>query len=127
MIKRPCARCLVVMVERGFCERCRPASASAINERERGSSAARGYGWMWQRARAYFLAEHVACGDPYKRHVGVLVPATDVDHIQAVHGLEDPLFWNRDNWQALCHTCHAYKTTQVDGGLGRLKKRGINT
>jgi 5-methylcytosine-specific restriction protein A len=120
-MRRPCARCFKVLVDRGYCSGCQSQSATAINERERGSSSARGYGGAWPRARRNYLALHAICVDPYKRHPLVIVPATDVDHIQAVTGPDDPLFWVVDNWQALCHMCHAYKTTRVDGGLGRLK------
>lgn len=123
MIKRPCAGCFAVMVERGYCDRCRPASARAMTERDRGTSAERGYGAAWARARRAYLAQHVACMDTYKRHPLVMMPATDVDHVRAVSGPEDPLFWDRSNWQALCHACHAYKTARVDGAFGRLKAR----
>jgi 5-methylcytosine-specific restriction protein A len=108
-------------VTEGYCQACRPASSSAINERERGSASARGYGAAWVRARRNYLSVHVLCVDTYKRHAGVIVPATDVDHIIAVRGPADPRFWDVSNWQALCHACHAYKTARVDGGLGRLR------
>lgn len=124
MIKRPCARGCGALVERGYCKRCRPAAATAVNERERGSSTARGYGGAWPRARRNYLAQHVTCCDPFKRHALVAVPATDVDHIVAVSGPDDPRFWDVENWQALCHACHAYKTARVDGGLGRLRPAG---
>ncbi|WP_244116465.1 HNH endonuclease [Burkholderia gladioli] len=52
----------------------------------------------------------VAC-----REVNLIVPATDVDHIVPHRG-DQKLFWNRSNWQALCHSCHARKTAREDGG-----------
>ena len=120
-MKRPCPRCGRVLVDRGYCDNCRPSSPSAVGERERGTSAERGYGGAWQRARRNYLAVHPVCVDTYRRHMTVIVPATDVDHIAAVSGPADPLFWDVENWQALCHECHAYKTVTIDGGLGRLK------
>ena len=39
--------------------------------------------------------------------------ATDVDHIVPHRG--DPaLFWDEDNWQALCHRHHSVKTRRKD-------------
>ena len=103
----------------GYCAACRPTTPAAVAERDRGTSAERGYGAAWARARRVFLAVHVICSDPYKRHAGVVVAASDVDHIIAVTGADDPRFWDVSNWQALCHACHAYKTVRVDGALRR--------
>lgn len=41
----------------------------------------------------------------------------DVDHIVAVNGPADPLFWDRKNHQGLCESCHSYKTATQDGGF----------
>jgi 5-methylcytosine-specific restriction protein A len=38
-----------------------------------------------------------------------LTPATAVDHIQPHRG-DYELFWDSDNWQPLCATCHGRKT-----------------
>ena len=44
---------------------------------------------------------------------GRYVRATDVDHIVPHRG--DPaLFWDEENWQALCHSCHSKKTRNED-------------
>ena len=121
MTKRPCPRCSRTLVERGYCDNCRSLTATAVNERERGTAAERGYGGAWPRARRNYLAVNPVCVDTYRRHVNVIVPETDVDHVVAVSGPDDPLFWDVSNWQALCHECHAYKTVTIDGGLGRLR------
>lgn len=42
----------------------------------------------------------------------------DVDHIVAVAGPADPLFWKTENHQALCGTCHKRKTALENGGFG---------
>ena len=44
----------------------------------------------------------------------------DVDHIKAVDGPNDPLFWETLNHQALCHSCHSRKTSR---GRGRAISR----
>lgn len=62
----------------------------------------------WQRLRLWKLREQplcVAC-----LHAGRTVPAKDVDHIREHSGLNDPLAWDSDNLQSLCHSCHSSKT-----------------
>ena len=75
----------------------------------RAKTAARGYGGRWQRASKLFLAEHPLCVTCEAR--GLVVAASQVDHIQR-HGGDDALFWNEENWQALCHRCHSRKTAR---------------
>ncbi|MFE0394738.1 HNH endonuclease [Paenibacillus lactis] len=43
--------------------------------------------------------------------------ATVVDHI-IPHKGDQALFWDRQNWQALCKKCHDIKTVREDGGFG---------
>ena len=40
---------------------------------------------------------------------GMLTPATVVDHVIPHRG-DQKLFWDEDNWQALCKSCHDRKT-----------------
>ncbi len=40
---------------------------------------------------------------------GILAPATVVDHIVPHRG-DRALFWDENNWQALCKSCHDRKT-----------------
>ena len=47
--------------------------------------------------------------------------ATDIDHITPCQP-EDELFWDEDNWQALCHSCHSRKTASQDGGFGNARR-----
>ena len=49
------------------------------------------------------------------------MPATDVDHIVPHRG-DMSLFWDVNNWQALCHECHARKTYAET--LGKARRRG---
>lgn len=71
-----------------------------------------------------YLQAHPLCADPDKRHVGRIVSATDLDHI-IPHKGDMRIFWDRNNWQPLCHECHSYKTAREDGGLGHIRGRGL--
>lgn len=71
----------------------------------------------WRRAAASFLKRHPVCADCAS--LGRIEPATDVDHIEPHKG-DRALFWDRSNWQALCHSCHSRKTAREvwHGGTG---------
>lgn len=94
----------------------------------RGSSAQRGYGYRWQKAREDHLRSNPLCemcSTPERP-----VPAQVVDHKVAPR-LKDAkdsgeaeaiarawkLFWDRKNWQSLCKHCH-------DSTKQRLEKSG---
>ena len=84
---------------------------ATAHEEDRLSPAARGYDHRWQKARKRFLQLHPLCEECKRK--GRVVLATDVDHIKPHRG--DPvLFWDIDNWQALCHSCHSQKTARED-------------
>ena len=113
---RPCAQpgcpALVHRRDRRYCET-HHRQRQAEYDRQRGTSAQRGYGSRWRRLRQMVLAEHPLCADPYGIHAarGEVVAATDVDHIKPKRdgGTDD---W--DNLQALCSSCHSRKT--IDDG-----------
>jgi 5-methylcytosine-specific restriction enzyme A len=94
------------------CEQHKRMEAKAHDAR-RGSAHERGYSAAWQRARVGFLKSHPLC----KAHEGKgeVVVATVVDHIKPHKG-DKALFWDHDNWQALCKPCHDHKTATEDGG-----------
>lgn len=76
----------------------------------------RDYGIRWQRLAKMVLSADPLCTDPFDRHGGAPVPATQVDHIVPVRaGGSD----ERSNLQPLCASCHSYKTARHDGGFGR--------
>lgn len=85
---------------------------------QRAKTAARGYGSRWQKARATYLKHNPLCASCEAR--GVLVVATVVDHIEPHKG-DQAKFWNHDNWQPLCATCHNRKTASEDGAFGNAK------
>ena len=83
----------------------------AQHPEESRSAGGRGYGSKWNRARKRFLEKYPLCAECMKQ--GRYVKATDVDHIVPHRG--DPrLFWDEENWQALCHSCHSKKTRNED-------------
>ncbi|ADL50540.1 HNH endonuclease [Clostridium cellulovorans] len=70
----------------------------------------------WKKLRLQFLQEQPLCVECKSK--GVIKAATDLDHIQAHKGDEE-LFWNINNLQALCHSCHSRKTARDDGRWGK--------
>lgn len=89
-------------------------------DQRRGSSSARGYNWRWRNARVKFLRLHPLCNICSKPDSPT--PATVVDHIVPHRG-DEYLFWNEQNWQALCAECHSRKTATEDGGFGNKQSR----
>ena len=96
------------LVASGRCGRC-----STLAERQRGSSAERGYDSHWRRTRADFLFENPFCSEP-----GCLAPATDVDHIHG-DGPLSPGGHDHDRLQGFCHPHHSQKTARENGSFGR--------
>lgn len=111
----PCPRCGVPVEGGGLCDLHRQQRAALVDQ-QRGTAASRGYGAKWRAYRAAFLRSHPLCAACAE--LGVVTPATDVDHIRP-HGGDWSLFWDRANHQALCHPCHSRKTATHDGGFGR--------
>jgi 5-methylcytosine-specific restriction protein A len=88
----------------------------------RATASERGYGHSWRQARLNFLSSNPLCVQCHAK--GYIVSATVVDHIIPHQG-DEGLFWDRDNWQALCRSCHSRKTASKDGGFGNRKKREV--
>lgn len=116
---RPCAYpgCIEVIDGGGmYCGAHRSAE-----ENGRGSAAARGYGYRWQKLRLMQLRRQPICADPFAIH-GTPVEATEVDHIvPRSRGGTDQF----ENLQSLCKACHSRKTVTIDGGFGREGVGGI--
>jgi len=89
---------------------------------KRKTTAQRGYGRKWQKARAAYLAKHPLCVrcEASDR----VTAATDLDHI-VPHKGDMVLFWVRNNWQGLCKPCHSRKTAKEDGGFGHAASRKV--
>ncbi len=77
----------------------------------------RGYTYAWQKARERFLRANPLCAY-CMRDERRPVAASIVDHVVPHEG-DQRLFWDEDNWQALCKPCH-------DGVKAREEGRGLN-
>lgn len=67
-------------------------------------AAAPTYDYRWQKARKRHLAKEPLCRTC--KRAGRTTAANTVDHITPHRG--DPtLFWDENNWQSLCSTCHS--------------------
>ena len=75
------------------------------------------YGYKWQKARERFLQQYPLCAQCDSE--GKVEVAKVVDHITPHKG-DMQLFWDKDNWQALCKPCHDSKTAREDGGFGNV-------
>jgi len=91
------------------------AAAHVPAESVRLTTAQRGYGSRWQKARETFLKRAPLCVECQRS--GRVRLATVVDHIKP-HKRCQALFWDTGNWQALCKRCHDAKTAREDGGFG---------
>ena len=113
--KRPCAQpgC-PELVDSGYCDKHK--QQAGYYDKQRGSSSARGYGSRWQKYRRLWLSRQPLCIHCLDKNR--VTQATDVDHIVAVSGPSDPLFWRPSNHQSLCHSCHSSKTARENGGFG---------
>lgn len=69
----------------------------------------------WKTGRKAFLLSHPLCAECSSR--GQIVAATVVDHITPHRGDVD-LFFDMDNWQALCKTCHDIKSAREGPRFG---------
>jgi 5-methylcytosine-specific restriction protein A len=74
----------------------------------------------WKRLRRQWLEAHPLCSDC--AGVGLVEAATDVDHITPHRG-DRALFFDRNNLQSLCHSCHSRKTARevlATGGRSKI-------
>ena len=122
---RPCPKHRGVLVASGqVCPKCMVESvtmqsmAALAERRAKGnatSAAVRGYGREHAEKRRDLLRRKPYCDDPFRRHPTLRKPATIRDHKTplAQGGSDD-----KDNEQALCQSCHTYKTYR-DGSYHR--------
>ncbi len=88
--------------------------SKAFYDRKRPSRSKRGYTRRWYRYREGYLQAHPLCinFDDCRR------PAEVIDHIKPVAAGGE--FWDAENHQAMCKSCHDRKTATEDGGFGHL-------
>ena len=91
-----------------------------VYRRQRGTSNKRGYTYRWQKEREAYLIRNPLCENCLNKH-DVIRAATEVDHI-IPHKGDMRLFWDTDNWQGLCKSCHSKKTAKDQGNKnGRVR------
>lgn len=83
-------------------------------DNKRPSAYRRGYNTAWRKTSKGYLTRHPFCVKCLSK--GIHTPATVVDHIKPHKG-NKTLFWDSNNWQALCKRCHDIKTATEDGGF----------
>jgi 5-methylcytosine-specific restriction protein A len=106
---RPCAEpgC-PELVKSGKClAHALPSKGARAYDAARGTAAARGYGWLWQKNVKAYIAAHPICVDPYGRHPGEVRKTGAVDHIIPLDAGGSNKWVNL---QSLCRSCHAHKT-----------------
>jgi 5-methylcytosine-specific restriction protein A len=77
------------------------------------TTAERGYGARWQRARVWFLHYHPLC--VMCQAEDRIELATVVDH-KIPHRGDPILFWDRSNWQSLCAPHHSGDKQRMENG-----------
>jgi 5-methylcytosine-specific restriction enzyme A len=77
----------------------------------RPSARQRGYITAWDKARQHYLRKHPLCVMCMAQ--GHVVVATVVDH-KISHKGDHALFWDTNNWQALCEAHHASTKQSID-------------
>ena len=73
----------------------------------------------WKTGRLIFLGKHPLCEDCLLSNK--TEAATVVDHVEP-HGGDLKLFFNHQNWRAVCKRHHDIKTARYDGGFGNVKR-----
>lgn len=113
--KRPCTR--------PGCGELQPCSKHSTPkqsyDRQRGSAAQRGYGYAWQKYRAWFVVQvdcsvcgrnHAIC-EGKCREQGIVSVTFAVDH-KTPHRGDRQLFWDHHNHQGLCEQEHNAKAAE---------------
>lgn len=91
----------------------KPKEIKLENKVKRNKRGAESRGWQWlYSTRRYRIRRRLfMMKNPYCNSCGKV--ATDLDHIIAHKGNTE-LFFDEDNWQSLCGTCHRRKTVTED-------------
>lgn len=117
--KRPCPKCGKLITNQCECQAGRVQTQRKEYDTRRGSAHSRGYTSRWNAYSRKYRREHPLCVDCLE--AGVLTSVEHgghVDHIIAVSGPDDPLFWDDANHASRCAPCHSRKTIAEDGGYG---------
>jgi 5-methylcytosine-specific restriction endonuclease McrA len=66
----------------------------------------------WVKLRGMVIAKQPICPDPFGLHVGVVVQAREVHHIEPIK--LGGSMWDEKNLIALCRLCHYHADTKKD-------------
>ena len=88
------------------------ASIDSTSWRSGKTTADRGYGAKWRRARVSFLSANPLCC--YCGREGRVTAATVVDHVTPHEG-DYVKFWDEANWQPLCASHHSGAKAKEEG------------
>jgi 5-methylcytosine-specific restriction protein A len=106
----------------GRCQRCLAVRLGGYRRRfdaHRATASARGYcSERWRTLRQAKLDKDPLCSVCLQR--GILIHATDVDHLEPHDGPGDPRFWDWANLDSKCHRCHSRKTATTDSTFARV-------
>lgn len=111
--RKPCRTC-GQLTNGTYCEKHEKKKVEAVKaerkkyDNDRGTAHSRGYNYRWQQYSKQYRINHPLCVMCEKE--GKLTLAECVDHIEAVDGPDDPLFWDENNHQSLCNVCHNVKS-----------------
>jgi 5-methylcytosine-specific restriction endonuclease McrA len=83
----------------------------------------RGYTYRWQRERETYLKMNPLC--VYCFRDDRLKEASVVDHIKPHKG-NQVLFWDVNNWQSLCHSCHSSIKQREERGCVYIARIGLD-
>jgi 5-methylcytosine-specific restriction protein A len=104
--KRPCRSIgCSVLVASGYCIR------HGRKDIERPNATERGYNHQWRKTRLAYLLINPLCAHCLLMEPMRLTPATEVDHIVRHEGNKE-LFYDQNNLQGLCKSCHSRKTAK---------------
>lgn len=127
-----------------LCPKCKTVHEN-VYEKQRPNANERGYSDKWRSYRNRYLISNPWCDGKLRYidehgtertldlHPGVVRQATELDHVKpprsALNGLPlnvfpkpkeyHRLFWNPDNHQGACKSCHSYKTAKYDSSFAR--------
>jgi len=107
----------------GPCAECVRARHKRYDQ-TRPSSSKRGYGLkVWKVLRSRKLDANPWCEECLRAEV--YEPATDVDHLEAHTGPDDPRFLDWANLSSKCKACHSRKTATVDSNFSAGRKGAV--
>ena len=106
--------CISKSIKKGLCSKHQPSS-NLLPQNDKSKRIRKDYHNLynttaWKRLRLQLLSRRPICQRCKKYNK--ITTAIDVDHIQEHKGNRD-LFFNINNLQALCKSCHSWKTNMT--------------